>query len=63
MNEIIKACIINEFSGKMFHKKHVLTPPIKVKIKSINFLTDLASAKPPRKGAINATDNEARAVI
>ena len=48
MNEIIKACIMYEFSGRIFHKKHVLIPPIKVKIKSINFLTDLASAKPPR---------------
>ena len=36
MNEIIKACIINEFSGKIFHKKHVLIPPIKVKIKRVS---------------------------
>ena len=54
MNEIIKACIMYELSGRIFHKKHVLIPPIKVKIKSINFLTDLASAKPPRKGESEA---------
>ena len=47
----------------MFHRNKVLSPPIRVKIRSINFLIDFASAKPPRNGAIIATDREARAVI
>ena len=63
MKEIIKACIIKELLGRIFHNNKVLSPPIKVKIRSINFLIDFASAKPPRKGAIIATEREARAVI
>ena len=52
-----------EFSGIIFHKNMVLKPPIKVKINSIIFLIDRASAMPPIIGAIIATERDAKAVI
>ena len=63
MNEIIRACNKKDASGKIFHKYKVLNPPIKVNISSISFLIDFASANPPKKGAIIATDKDASAVM